>query len=436
MGEPLNVIIVGAGHRSYVYGGYALKYPEKMKVIGVADPNLERRAWFADKFGFGREYCFETAEELAAHPQLADAIINGTMDHQHVSTSLPLLEKGYGMLLEKPFATNEREMRQLADAVKKYGSKVMICHVLRYAPFYAAIREKISVGTIGGIINIQMNENVSYHHMAVGFVRGKWNNSEKCHSTMLLAKSCHDMDIMMWMKSGIKPVSVASFGGNFQFVPSKCPVGAGTRCLVDCPIEENCLYSARKHYIDHPDRWAFYAWSDLEHIENPTIEQKIDSLKKDNPYGRCVWKCDNNVVDHQSVIVEFEDNTTGTLNMTGGSSRGERNIHIIGTSGEIYGIMEDAKFTVRKIDPRPGHEYSEEIFDLNEKGDTAGAFGGHGGGDERLTADFVSYMRNEKPSASCTALEDSINGHLAVFRADIAREKQRGISLLSAMEEI
>ena len=427
--KPLTAIIVGAGHRAFAYANYALTNPDKLKITGVADPNPDRRALAAKRFGFGEERCFETARELALQPKLADAIINGTMDHKHVATSLPLLKRGYNMLLEKPFAVNEREMRQLVKEVKRYKSTVMICHVLRYAPFYASIKQKINDNAIGDIINIQLTEHVSYHHMAVGYVRGKWSNSKKCHSSMLLAKSCHDMDILMWMKSGIKPVRVASFGDNFQFVPPKCPPNAGTRCLVDCPIEKDCLYSAGKHYIDHPDRWAFYVWDSLEHIENPTIEQKIDSLKKENPYGRCAWKCDNNVVDHQSVIVEFEDNSTGTLNMIGGVSRPERSIHIIGTTGEIKGVLDEAKFNIRTIDPRPGHEYSEEVIDLNIKGDTVGAFGGHGGGDERLAADFVSFARGEKPSISCTVLEDSINGHLAVFRADIAREKRRGISL-------
>jgi predicted dehydrogenase len=427
--KPLTAIIVGAGHRSFEYGKYALKNPDKLRITGVADMNPGRREMAAKRFGFGEDRCFATAEELAKKPRLADAIINGTMDHQHVDTALPLLERGYGMLLEKPFATSEEEMWRLADAAKKSNVKVMICHVLRYAPFYAAIRQKIIDGVVGDIINIQLNENVTYHHVVVGYVRGKWNNTEKCHSTMLLAKSCHDMDIMMWMKSGVNPVSVASFGSNFQFTPAKRPAGAGTRCLADCPIEKDCLYSAKKHYIDHPDRWAFYVWDSLEHIEKPTIEQKIESLKKDNPYGRCVWNCDNNVVDHQSVIVDFADGSTGTLNMIGGASRGGRDIHIIGTIGEITGDMEEAKFTIRTIDPRPGHEYTEEVVDLNVKGDTVGAFSGHGGGDERLVEDFVCVMQGGKPSISCTVLEDSINGHLAVFRADAAREGHKTLSL-------
>jgi predicted dehydrogenase len=428
-GGPVSAIIVGAGHRSFTYADYALSHPDELKITGVADPNPIRRERAAKRYGFGEDRCFETAEELAAGGKLADAVINGTMDHQHVATALPLIEKGYNMLLEKPFAVNEEEMWRLADAADRNGVTVMICHVLRYAPFYAAIRQKIIDGAVGDIINIQANEHVSFHHTAVGYVRGKWSNTEKCRSTMLLSKSCHDMDLIMWMKSGIRPKRISSYGGNFQFKPSRRPVNAGKRCLVDCPVEAGCIYSAKKHYIDNPDRWAFYVWDCLEHIENPTIEQKIRSLKTDNAYGRCVWDCDNNVVDHQSVVIEFEDGSAGTFNMTGGAARGSRNIHIIGTTGEISGVLEDSKFTIMKIDPGPGRDYSAEVIDLNVRDDTTGAFGGHGGGDLRLVRDFISSLRGETPSISCTSIQDSISGHLAVFRADLAREHGYGVSM-------
>jgi hypothetical protein len=213
------------------------------------------------------------------------------------------------------------------------------------------------------------------------------------------------------------------------FRPERAPAGAGTRCLVDCPIEPQCLYSAKKHYIDHPQRWRYYVWQELEHIAEPTLEQKIESLKNGNPYGRCVWKCDNDVVDHQSVIVEFEDGTTATHNMIGGAARPSRSIHILGTHGEIQGVFEESKFVVRHIDPRPGHEYSEEVVDLNVSGDMHGAFGGHGGGDLRLVADFVRLVRGEAPSLSTTTLEDSINGHLIGFCADRAMEERRVVNV-------
>lgn len=427
--KPVEAVIVGAGHRALIYADYALEHPNELKITAVADPNPLRREKAAARYGFGKDRCFESAEELAARGKIADAVINGTMDHQHVDTALPLIEKGYHLLLEKPFAVNEAEMWRLADAAAKSGVRVMICHVLRYAPFYAAIRQKIIDGAIGDIINIQANEHVSFHHVAVAYVRGKWNNTDKCHSTMLLAKSCHDLDLIMWMKSGVRPARVSSYGGNYQFKPARRPEGAGKRCLVDCPLEADCLYSAKKHYIDNPERWSFYVWDCLEHIENPGIEQKIESLKTGNAYGRCVWDCDNNVVDHQSVLIEFEDSSTGTLNMIGGAARGSRNIYIIGTRGEISGDLESSKFSVTRIDPGPGRDYSTEVVDLSIRGDMTGAFGGHGGGDSRLVGDFVRMIRNERPSISCTSLDDSIAGHLAVFRAELARERGAGVSM-------
>ena len=411
------------------YASYAKMYPNELEIVGVADPNDLRREQAAKVFNLADERCFKTAEELACEPKFVDFVINGTMDHQHVPTSLPLLEAGYDILLEKPFATSEKEMSQLVDAARKHKRKIAICHVLRYAPFYAAIRRRIIDDTIGDIINIQATEHVSYHHVAVGYVRGKWNKRSSCNSTMLMAKSCHDLDLIAWMKSGIAPVCVTSFGSNFQFQADKAPKGAGTRCLVDCPIESECLYSARKHYVDHPKRWSFYVWDSIEHIEEPTIDDKIESLKGDNPYGRCVWKCDNDVVDHQSVVIEFEDGSTATLNMIGGCSKPSRSLHLIGTRGEIQGCIEDSRFVIRHIDPRPGHEYSEETVDLNVRGDMAGAFGGHGGGDLRLVADFLRVLRGEEPSISSTGIEDSISGHLIGFCADRSREEHRGVEI-------
>lgn len=423
--KPVTAIIVGAGHRALVYSELAKTNPEMLKIVGVADPNPVRRKHCMEYFGFGEDMCFESAEELAAKGKLADTIINGTMDEVHIETSIPLLECGYDMLLEKPFAVNEEEMRKLVDCAKNHNSKVMICHVLRYSPFYYAIKERIAKGEIGKIINIQTTEHVSYHHLSTSYIRGKWANSDKCHTTMLLAKCCHDIDLMMWMMAETKPVKISSFGSKYQFKPENAPEGAGTICMKDCPLVDTCKFSTKKLYIDHPDRWAFYVWDKLEHIENPTIEDKIALMKSDSPYARCIYKCDNNVVDHQSVLVNFESGATGTHNMVGGSSQSLRRIHIIGTEGEIYGNFEESKFYVSKINPSPDAHNEEcdiEEVDLNVTGDMVGAYGGHGGGDERLTADFVKFIRGEQPSLACTSIFDSVAGHLCVYLADQSRE--------------
>ena len=398
------------------YADFSLAHPELLKIVGVADPDDFRRKMVREKFGFPEENCFKDAQELVSVPKFADAVINGTMDELHVETSIPVLEKGYDMLLEKPFAVNEEEMTKLIDVVKRNNNKVMICHVLRYTPFYSTIKERIINGDIGKVINIQTVENVSYHHLSTSFVRGKWANSKNCHTTMLLAKCCHDMDIMMWLMSPDKPVSVSSVGSKFQFKPENAPENSGTRCLVDCPNVDTCDFSAKRLYLDHPDRWEVYVWRSIEDIENPTEEDRIRALNESD-YGKCIHKCDNDVVDHQSVLINFQSGATGTHNMTGGSAEPLRTIRVIGTKGEIYGEFENKFIKVKIINPDPGKDFDEEYIDLsNISGE------GHSGGDERLTEDFVNYIRGESHSISCTSIFDSVPGHKVIFLADKSRE--------------
>ncbi len=425
-GQPLTAVIVGAGHRAIVYADYALRNPDKLKILGVADPNPLRREQCQKRYGFPRENMFASAEELAARPRFADGVINGTMDHQHVATSVPLLKAGYHMLLEKPFAVNEEELWELVKTVRQTQRKVMICHVLRYAPFYRAIRERILAGDIGKILATETTEHVSYHHMSVAYVRGKWRNFEACKATMLLAKCCHDLDIIMWMNSGNHPVAVSSFGSNFQFHPGNHPQGGGTRCLVDCEkaVEACCPYSARRLHLNHPEWWSAYVWDDLEHLEAPTQADRERALREDSLYGRCVYLCDNDTVDHQSVMLQFENGATATHNMIAGTAQAMRGIHITGTLGELSGVDHERCFTLRRIDPEAPGGFTQEIIDLREQVenlDIGSPFVGHGGGDERIPGDFVDYVQGGSPSISCTTIDDSVNGHLCVYLADAAR---------------
>lgn len=424
----ITAIIVGAGHRAMLYAKLAKIYPERLKIVGVADPNPFRREQTGQYFGFGKDMMFHDAQELSQKGKLADAVINGTMDTDHVPTTLLLLNSGYDVLLEKPFAVNIDEVKTLSAAVKKSGHKVMICHVLRYAPFYVEMKKRVLNGEIGKIINIQMAEHVSYHHIVNCFIRGKWRREDVCKSSMLMAKCCHDLDLMAWFMSGIAPIRISSFGGRHFFCKENAPTGSGEYCLIDCPLEHDCPYSNRQINLNHPARWSAYVWSEIEGNANPTMEDYEKELKrKDNPYARCAWKMDNNVVDRQSVMVEFANGTVVTHSMVGGTSRPCRKIHIIGTEGELLGVMDDNKFSVRRIDTRPKHEYTETEIDLANEGDTTGAFGGHGGGDLRLVEDFVSVLEGKQPSISCTSLEDSITGHMIGFIADRAMQEKRVI---------
>ena len=417
--KPVTAIIVGGGHRSFTYAQLALDDPSALKIVGIADPNPDRRKKAMEMFGFNEEFCFETAQQLAQVPKFADAVINGTMDHQHIETSLPLLEAGYDMLLEKPFAVNIEEMQKLLQTVKKYGNKVMICHVLRYSPFYRSVKEKIRTGVLGDIINIQTSEFVSYHHLSTSYVRGKWGNSDLCKTSMLLAKCCHDIDILMWLMGDNKPATVSSFGSIFQFKPENAPEVAGTRCLVDCPLVDTCDFSAKKIYLEHPRRWAMYVWDALESLDHePTLEDKANLLKNGSPYGKCIYKSGNNVVDHQSVLFNFSNGATATHNMVGGTARSTRTIHVVGTKGEMYGDFEGGTLHLQTIETESptGFKYEEVPLDTFSE-DT------HGGGDIGLIRDFVDYVRDNVQSVACTAIENSVAGHLAVFLADRSMEQ-------------
>ena len=424
---PVTVAVVGAGHRSVEYSRYALRHPERMRVVAVADPDATRRRRFAEEHAVPEAMRFARHADLAAQPGLADAVINGTLDRQHVETTLPLLEAGYHVLLEKPIAPTEREVRDLIDASNRNQRAVMICHVLRYAPFYRKVKDLLDDGVIGSIVSMCTNELVSYHHMAVGFVRGKWN--KRSENPILLAKCCHDLDLIAWFNSGVKADRVASFGSLTQFKPENAPRGAGKHCLVDCEIEPHCPYSAKANYLDM-DLWGPYAWQTIEHLENPTREDKLESLRSGNPYGRCVWHCDNDVVDHQTVIVEFENGVTATHNMFTATARPTRTIHIIGTEGEIEGDLEHEVIKVRKPDVTiTGTEqaFAEQVIELEAP--AAGEEGGHGGGDERLIADFVALVGGNEPSKSVTSIQDSLTGHRIAFAADTAMNERRVVEI-------
>lgn len=415
--SPVTAVIVGGGHRSFTYADYSLEHPDELKIVGIADPNRERCLLAAQRYGFSTEFCFENAAELAKHEKFADVIINGTMDHQHYETAAPLLELGYDMLLEKPFSVNADEMSKLLKIIRAHGNKVMICHVLRYSAFYRAIKQRVANGEIGDIINIQMSEHVSYHHLSTSYVRGKWANSDICKTSMLLAKSCHDIDIMMWLMSETLPDTVSSHGSIYQFKKENAPENAGTICMVDCPLVDTCRYSSKKIYLEHPDRWTCYVWSALEAIENPTLEQKAELLKSDSPYGRCIYKSDNNVVDHQSVLVNFRNGATGTHNMIGGTAKSLRKIHIIGTKGEISGNYEENKFVISRIAVEEEDGFIDEVINLDVSHSQ-----GHGGGDEALTKDFIDFIKTGNQSISCTSIYNSVAGHLTVFLADKSME--------------
>lgn len=423
MRTPIRIGILGAGNRGSMFARYAQEHPDSMRICVLAEPHDFRRNQLADLHGIPEELRFRDLGSMLDKRPDVDGIINATMDSLHYRTSMDILEAGYPMLLEKPICLNREELFDIDRLSKEKNLTVMVCHVLRYAPFYTRIKQLLDEGEIGLVYSIRTEENVSYHHLAAAFIRGKWNNSHICGSPMLMSKCCHDLDILTFLKGKTPPKYVSSMGNRFQFREENAPEGSGTACMVDCAIEESCLYSSKKLYIEN-DTWECYAGEFLHgHPDQKTTRRKVWGMQNGNPLGRCMWRCDNNIVDHQSVTVEFSDGCIATHLLTGGTAKPCRTIHIIGTGGEISGVMEEGRLAVRTPDLSRRKLYSERTINLSFSKD------GHGGGDERLAADFVRILSGEKPILSSATLEESMYGHLIGFAAHEAMTCRRVVEI-------
>ena len=210
--------MIGAGNRAtWSYGPYALQHPDEIQFIAVAEPDAERRARFASYHDIPAEMQFASWEELAARPQLARAAINCTQDRTHYASTLALLRAGYDVLLEKPIAPTRAECIALVEEAERLGRLLQVCHVLRFTAFFTALYDIVNSGRLGRIITIDHRENVSYWHMSHSFVRDNWRN-EALSAPMILAKCCHDLDILYW-NLGAPVRALQSFGSLIHFRP-------------------------------------------------------------------------------------------------------------------------------------------------------------------------------------------------------------------------
>lgn len=411
------IILVGFGDRGRIYAGEVARHKEDAKIVGVVEPDEFRRNEAKTWYAIPEENCFSSVEECVKRGKIADAVINATMDTLHLKTAVPFLELGYDMLIEKPVANNRGDLMKIVNCAKTHGDKLSICFVLRYTDFYRKIKEILDSGEIGKIISMETNEFVAICHASHSFIRGKWNNREKCGSSMLLQKCSHDLDLICWLNNSTVPERVTSMGGRYFFIPENAPENSGTRCLSDCPIEKECIYSARKLSLNH-DYFPMLAWDCFD--KNPsqvTAEEREESLKTDNVHGICIFKTDANVVDRQAVTLKFKDGSIATHTMIAGVAKAGSDIHIIGSLGEIQGFLEDNKFVVRKYNPET-LKYEERTIDLN----LSSVVGLHSGGDSGLINDFVNLI-NDKSADASSVIEESVYGHLAVYCADESLEK-------------
>lgn len=407
--SQLKAVLIGAGARGAGgYAPYALDYPHELTFVAVAEADPARRIKFAEKHGIPPEHCYDSWEPLLAEPRLADIAVICTQDRMHFGPTMQALDKKYHVLLEKPMSPDPKECLEMEQAAIENDRLLTICHVLRYTPFWNTIKQIIKEGKIGEIVSIQLNENVGYWHIAHSFVRGNWNNSVKA-SPMILAKSCHDMDVLSWLMD--RPCTqVSSFGSLMHFQESQAPEGSADRCL-DCKVESTCPYSAPKFYLS--EQFKGWAGHFTQELTKPNIIQGL----RETDYGRCVYRSDNNVVDHQVVNMEFEGGATAMFSMCGFTFDQERRIQIMGTRGELRG--DDGKITV--LDFLTHQKTEITIPEQNS---------GHGGGDSGIVGSFLDEVRNYNGQESLTSASASVRSHLIAFAAEESRlNKGKSINL-------
>lgn len=401
------LIIVGAGNRGTGYADYIHAHPQAGCVVGVAEPReLPRRA-LAERHGLPADRIFRSWQELAAQPRLADAVVICTQDAIHAEPAIAFAKLGYDILLEKPLAPNEDDCRRIVAAVREAGVLFGVCHVLRYTPYTQLLKRLLDARLIGDLVSIQHFEPVGYWHMAHSFVRGNWRN-EKASSPMLLAKSCHDLD---WLSHlvGRRCRHTASFGSLVHFRPECRPTGAAHRCL-ECPVEQACPYSAKKIYLGMVAKGRS-GWP-LDVLTPEPTEANVLAALRDGPYGRCVYACDNDVVDHQVVILEFDGGVSASFTMTGFNEGGHRKTRIFGTHGALYGDGITVEHVDFLTDQRTVHD---------SRSSDGSIVGGHGGGDEGLMAAFLDALARRDPSRILSGAEASLESHAMVFAAERAR---------------
>ncbi len=403
--------LIGAGSRGdEAYGRLVESGAVDAAFAAVAEPDAGRRSSFAARHGIPASRCFADWRDLLSAGRLADGLLVCSPDGAHFEQARSGLGLGYGVLLEKPMSNDPAECLTLGDLARERGGVFMICHVLRYSPFFGALKERLDSGEIGELMAIDHCENIGYWHFAHSFVRGNWRSAAG-GSPLVLAKSSHDMDILLWL-AGRDCSRVASFGSLSYFGEARAPRGSGTRCATDCGIESSCAYSARAIYMRSRGSWPSNVISVGQGIED--IEKAIS----EGPYGRCVFRCDNDVVDHQSTVLEFEGGVTAAFSLSAFTGRISRTIKLMGSEGEIRGDMEKNEIEIA----RHGSSRRRMIY-------PGGASGSHGGGDLGLLRDFVRAVATGDSSLARTRAEDSVQGHLMAFAAEESRKAKLVVDL-------
>ena len=399
----MKYILIGAGNRGMTYGQWA--HEHGIEIAAVAELRPDRLKDAGDRLNVPESMRFSDASEVFAFGKIADAAIIATMDRDHYGHVMKALDCGYDILLEKPISPDPRECIEIEEKANALGRSITVCHVLRYTNFFGSIKQVLDSGELGKIIAIKHSENIGNFHMAHSFVRGNWRN-DRLSSPIIMQKSCHDLDILLWL-TGSHCKKVAAFGNLTYFKESNAPAGSTDWCL-DCPVAATCRFDARKAYLPTLGSWP---------TEVVTLEQTEGALLealKTSPYGRCVYRCDNNVCDHMSIIMEFENDITATFSLTAQTSACHRNIHIMCEHGEIIADDGPRQITVTKHVSSQADTFEQKTIHIRT------GSSGHGGGDAGIMEDFTTSLTSST-SETKSAISHSVESHLMACAIEQAR---------------
>ncbi len=414
METKLTFLLLGAGSRGSMFAEILAEDYAPGTLVAVAEPNPQSREKIAKLHNIPSERQFSSWEEALAQPKMANVVVNTTMDRHHVASAIAAFELGYHMLLEKPMASTLADCNKIADAARKAGMIASVCHSLRYNDVYAAIREVLRSGRIGDIVSVDQLEAVEHIHQSHSFVRGNWGNEGRS-AFMLLAKSCHDIDILFDLVHD-DCVRVSSFGSLSFFKKENAPAGAPARCLDGCPAEAECPYQAMKVYGTPGKGWG-------QSVGLTMTGDLLTQALQSGPYGKCVFQTDNDVVDHQVVSMEFKKGQTVTFTMTAFTPFGGRRIRIHGTKGYLEAATETRIVDVHEFWGEKKHETIE----------VPAREGGHGGADPLVLKTLIEAIETNNPSLVTTNLENSLMSHKIVFASERSRREGR-VVLLSELE--
>lgn len=414
---PVEAVLVGAGLRGrFVYGAYARTHPERLRIVAVAEPDAVRRDAFAREHGLSGVHVLEDWRPLLEGPRRAPVAIVASGDALHVEPALAALERGYHLLLEKPMALRPDECVRVVEAAERAGCMLQIGHVLRYTPFYERVHEILSSGRLGRVLTLDMKEHVAAWHMAHSYVRGKFR-SRAVAAPFVVAKTCHDLDLMAWLVDS-PARRLASFGGRALFRAESAPRGAPGRCTDGCPVQAECAFDAVRFYADpDPAVAGLWPWSDVS--TDPSREARLRALET-GPYGRCVYRCDNDVADHQVLALEFEDDVVASFTVQGHATHETRTIRASGSEGELRGVLHEGRIEVT----RHGSLETERIT-------LPASALGHFGGDEGLLDHFTDLVLRGAADEVRASGRASLESHLLGFAAEQARVEGQVVDMAS-----